>query len=259
MDGRAAVTRARSTAPLKLLLPRARGSCAWVCTSSFGGGLVAGDAIELQVTVGAGAACTLTTQSATKVYRSPEGRAASQSLRAHVGPDALLVLAPDPLMLFRDAVYRQRVEIEVAPGGGLVAFDLLTSGRRERGESWAFRRFEGRLDVRCAGRLTVADGLLLSRDHGPIDAPLRMGRFHCLATAVIVGDRFAETVRRLCADLDREPVRYRAGTIEAASPVRHGAVLKVLGMCPEETAHRLRARLSFLDSLLAEAPWARKW
>ena len=233
-----------------------------MCASSFGGGLVAGDAIDLEVSVGPGAACLLTTQSATKVYRSPDGRAASQSLRARVGAGALLVLAPDPLILFRDAAYRQRVEIEVEAGGALVAIDSLTSGRRdqgEHGESWAFLRFESRLEVRCAGTLSVSDGLLLTAGLGPIDAPFRMGRFHCLATAVLAGDRLAETSRRLCEDVAREPVRRRASLIEAASEVRHGAVLRILGTSPEETAHRLRLRLGFLSSLLAEAPWARKW
>lgn len=259
MDGLSAVTRMCSTSPLKLLVPRERGSAAWVCVSSFGGGLVAGDGIELDVVVGPGAVCTLTTQSATKVYRSPGGREASQTLRARVNPGALLVLAPDPLMLFRGAVYRQHVDIEVAAGGALVAMDTLVSGRRDRGESWAFRRFESRLEVRHAGVMSIADGLLLSPEHGPIDAPFRLGRFHALATAVLIGERFAGASAHWCESLQNEPVRHRADLIEAASPVRHGAVLRIAGTNPEEVVWRLRSRFDFLSAHLAEIPWARKW
>jgi urease accessory protein len=220
---------------------------------------VAGDHLEIEVSISAGAACSLTTQSATKVYRSPDGRAASQSLRARVGSKALLVLAPDPLMLFRDAVYQQRLQIEVEAEGSLVAIDGLTSGRREHGECWAFRRFESRLDVRYAGERCVADGLLLSSEQGPIDGPFRLGRFHSLATAVIVGDALADAARQVCQDVAREPVGHRAELIEAASPIRHGAMLKILGTSPEAVTLRLRQRLGFLASLVTEAPWARKW
>ena len=49
--GASAVTSARATNPLKLLTPRPRGASVWAYTSSFGGGLVAGDQTCLHLTV----------------------------------------------------------------------------------------------------------------------------------------------------------------------------------------------------------------
>ena len=45
--GESTVTSAFATSPMKLLTPRSRGLSAWACTSSFGGGLVAGDQTQL--------------------------------------------------------------------------------------------------------------------------------------------------------------------------------------------------------------------
>src|SRR4029453_17248052 len=53
---RSVVTRARAASPLRLLMPKNDGTAAWVYTSTFGGGLVGGDCIDLDVDIGAGAA-----------------------------------------------------------------------------------------------------------------------------------------------------------------------------------------------------------
>mgnify|MGYP003348059014 CR=1 FL=1 len=50
--GASAVTSAYATSPVKLLVPRARGPSAWVCMTSFGGGLVGGDQTRLTARIG---------------------------------------------------------------------------------------------------------------------------------------------------------------------------------------------------------------
>src|SRR5262249_14496468 len=69
--GASTVTSSYATSPLKLLPPRPRGRSVWIYTSSFGGGLVAGDQTQLDLTLAAGTCCFLATQASTKVYRNP--------------------------------------------------------------------------------------------------------------------------------------------------------------------------------------------
>ncbi len=69
--GRTAATRSFATSPLKLLIPRRRTAAAWVYAGTYGGGLVAGDEIDLDVRIGPKALGVLGTQASTKVYRSP--------------------------------------------------------------------------------------------------------------------------------------------------------------------------------------------
>src|SRR5262245_163756 len=104
-ERRSTVSQAYASSPLRLLMPRNHGRAAWIYTSSFGGGLVDGDRVSLDIVVDAGAAAFVSTQASTKVYRSACGTSAE--LRASVGDEGLLVLAPDPVVCFAASRYRQ--------------------------------------------------------------------------------------------------------------------------------------------------------
>ena len=130
-DGRSRATRVYATSPLRMLTPVNHGHAAWVYMSSYGGGLVDGDRVSLDVTVERGATAFLSTQASTKVYRSREGTASR--LEALVDDDALLVFAPDPVVCFAGARYRQWQRITLAPRGTSSSRRLVTrSNARER-------------------------------------------------------------------------------------------------------------------------------
>ena len=253
------MVRAQATSPLKILSPRRREGAAWVYTSTFGGGMVAGDNVQLEVHVGRCASCCLTTQSATKVYKSLHGRSSRQYLRASVSRDGLLVLAPDPTICFAKAVYEQRQRIDIDRGGAIVVVDWITSGRRECGERWAFHRYSSRLDVFLAGERVLTEALLLDPLHGPVDAPLRMGRFHCLAVVVTIGERLADVSRRLVEEVAAKPVASSQPLLESASPIGCGAVVRILGTTPQHVGRCLREKLSFTSEFLGADAWERKW
>jgi len=259
--GRTAVTRAQATYPLKLLLPRPRRRAAWVFTSTFGGGLVDGDEVDLEVRVGPKASCVLTTQSATKVYRSSAGNGCRQVLNAVVDDQSLLLLVPDPVICFAEAKYEQVQRVDMASGGGLVAVEWLSSGRRERGERWAFVRYRSRFDVHVDRDHVLAETLLLDPVDGPIASRYRMGAFDCLAVVVLVGQALSDATERLVRAGGSSVVGNdgECTFLEAVSPIRHGAILRVLGPTPERVGQYLRDKLSFLADHLGEAPWARKW
>jgi len=259
VEGRSAITRAQAVNPLKLLTPRRRGAAAWVYTSTFGGGLVAGDEIDLEVRIGPQATCVINTQSFTKVYKNPAKLRCGQRLRATVSNDALLVLAPDPVTCFAGATYNQQQRFDVHPDGALVVVDWLTSGRRARDECWAFSKYCSHLDVYVGQEHVLADRLLLDSVDGPLEAPYRMGRFHCLAVVVLVGERLGEERQRLLEQVSGQPVKRESQIIEAASPIRHGAVFRIMGMATEQVAQHLREKLRLLDKFLGDTPWARKW
>src|SRR5439155_3199094 len=98
MAGRTVLTRVFATSPLKVLNPNTAGRAAWACLATYGGGLVSGDALQIGLETGPGAAALVTTQASTKVYRSEAG--ASQRLHARAAAESLLVLLPDPVTCF---------------------------------------------------------------------------------------------------------------------------------------------------------------
>lgn len=253
-----AVTSAFATSPLKLLTPRSRGRSAWACLSSFGGGLVAGDQTRLDLEVGSGATCFLGTQASTKIYRNPLGLASGHATRARLGEGALLVFAPDMVQAFADSCYTQRQEFHLAPTAGLVLVDGLASGRSERGEIWAFRRYQSRNEIFVGGERRVVDALLLDSADGPIASAAKTGRYHCLAMLLLIGPPLALAVANLLAEVGSRGVPCRSPFVSSISPIAGGALLRVAGATVESVRQELHRHLSFATGLLGDDPWARK-
>ncbi len=252
---RSVVTRAFATSPLRLLTPSNHGSAAWVYTSSLGGGLVDGDDVRLDIDVGPGAAAYVSTQSATKVYRSPRGT--TTAVRGTVGRGGLLVVAPDPVVPFAGARFTQAQRYDVAADAALVVVDALVAGRRASGERWRFLEFTSSVEIRIEGSLRVYDALSLCAADG--DLPARCGRFDVIASAFLAGAALGGEVARLMAAVP-DPVASRAGQIVAVSAAGEDACLvRVAGTTPERAWRTLRGMLDFIPARLGDDPWSRKW
>jgi urease accessory protein len=258
VSGRSALTSAWASSPLKLLVPRPRGESVWAYLSSFGGGMVAGDQTSLDVRLGDQARCFLSTQASTKIYRNPRQRPCSHQMQATLGESALLALVPDPVQAFAGSSYSQRQVFHLPASAGLVLVDWFCSGRAARGECWAFTRFQSRNELFVDGERLLVDSLLLDPADGAVDAPHRTGRFHCLALLLIVGAPFRDAVASLLAETGELPVTRRAPLLCSASPVRHGALLRVAGESVEEVGREIRRQIAFLEPFLGDNPWRRK-
>ena len=322
VSGQSAVTSAFASTPMKLLTPRSRGQSVWACTSSFGGGFVAGDETRLDLRIGRGARCFLGTQASTKIYRNPRALACGHVTQATIEENALLVFAPDPVQPFAGSSYTQRQTFRLGAGAGLVLVDWFTSGRAARGERWAFNRFQsrnevwsaplhepdrragvspapagtaneplartrspGRRDARPAlpdsrlraveslaarnergkerekifGECLFLDSLLLDSATEPITSPHRTGRFNCFALVLILGEPLQPAASGLLAEVSASPVKRTTPLVASASPVRHGAILRVAGESVEQVGQELHHHLQFAAALLGDDPWARKW
>lgn len=240
---------------MKLLTPVARGKSVWAYTSSFGGGLVAGDQTQLRIKVSAGARCFLGTQSSTKVYRNPAALPCEHTTHATVAEDALLVFAPELVQAFADSHYTQRQEYHLGPSAGLVLLDWFSAGRTARGERWAFKHLETRNDIFVGGERALVDPILLNSD----ELAERMRRFNCLATLLLIGPPLKAASEALLQQIATRPVEKRAALATSASPVRGGALLRVAGEEVEAVRRELSGHLTFLRDILGDDPWARKW
>ncbi|MDE0734660.1 MAG: urease accessory protein UreD [Pirellulaceae bacterium] len=256
---RTEITHSHATNPLKLITPRRHGSAAWVYTSTFGGGLVAGDQIHLDMRLTSNTTCVLSTQASTKIYRDPSRIGCRQSLQAQIDDGALLISVPDPVTCFAESMYDQHLRYDLAPEGSVVLLDWLTSGRRTRGESWDFTRYRSQIDVYQGQRQLISDRLLLDPKDGPLESPFRVGRFHCLAVVVLVGTALEAAATQILEEVGNAPVEPAASLLETASPVAGGLILRIAGITTELVADCITRRLCFLQEFLGETPWARKW
>ena len=254
--GRSVVRSVYATSPLRLLTPKNHGHAVWIYSSSYGGGLVDGDAITIHVAVGTDSQAFLSTQSATKVYRSPRGTAVT--LHADVKENGLLVCVPDAVVCYAGARYRQSQKINLASGAGLILLDWFTSGRRECGERWLFDEYLSHTAIHQDGHLMVHDALALRASDGELVT--RLGRYDVMAVAVVIGQMLQGDVDRIMARVQDERVRRHADRIVTVAPVSSaGCVLRVGGQSIEDVEHTLRDLLYFVPRLLGDSPWARKW
>jgi urease accessory protein len=258
--GESAIVASYATNPLKLLAPRTRGRSVWAYSSSFGGGLVAGDQTRLELSLGEHARCFLGTQASTKVYRNPGLRPCGHHTCAKLRPGSLLVFAPDPVQPFAGSSYQQRQEFHLATNASLILLDWFSSGRTARGERWAFNRFQNRNAVyQEAGELVFLESLLLGVDNEPVAAQHRGGRFNCFATLLLLGPAVSALATTVLAESKQEPIRRQAPLLASASSVRDGVVLRLAGQVVEVVGRELYRHLAPLSTLLGDDPWARKW
>ena len=237
---------------------------AWLFAASYGGGLVGGDHLALEVDVEPGAAALLSTQASTKVYRSAAG--ASTRLAARVGDGAPAGQpARSGRLLRRLATIARRRRSSSIRRRGLVALDWMASGRRGSGERWAFDGYAStttrprsaaasRCTTRCAS--SAADG----------DLAARAGRFDVLAVLVIAGEPAGGRRRsrcwrrsRRCRSSAAAAVVVSAGAAARPGAAPPGCVVRLAGAQVEDVRRVLRGLLDFVPGLLGDDPWARKW
>ena len=169
--------RAYATSPLRLLTPKNHGHAAWVYTSSYGGGLVDGDDIAVEASVGSGATAFLSTQSATKglplAARHPGGarrrRWRGRAARRRAGRGDLFRGVPLP----PDAARHRR------RGRRTGSRRLDDVGPPRVGGAPVFEEYVSRTVVRLEGRLVVHDAVALRASDGSARRPLRPLRRAC--------------------------------------------------------------------------------
>jgi len=259
VHGLSTATTSWARTPLKLLTPRARGESVWAYTSSFGGGMVAGDRTRLEVTIDAGARCFLGTQASTKIYRNPGRLPCSHELTAKIADDALLILAADPVQCFAESLYEQRQYFDLSVTGNLVLVDWMSAGRAARGELWQFQRYLSRNEVQRGGKKILIDALLLDATDGALAGKYRGGRFQCLATVALFGPRLSEHAKDILEWCAAQPIQPNAPVIFSASSCQEGAIIRFAGVSVEQVGMAIREQFIFVRELLDDDPWSRKW
>ena len=133
-----------------------------------GGAYLGADLYVIDVEVADGAKLLLATQSATKIYRTP-GSFAEQRMRLRLGEGARLELAPDQVIAYRGANYRQNTHATVRPSSSLIMAEVITPGWSPDGAPFRYEELRLRTVI-----LVESDGDigLLALDNVLIRPPL---------------------------------------------------------------------------------------
>jgi urease accessory protein len=149
-------------------------------------GILAGDRLESDITVGAGAALLVTTPSASRVFQMQGG---SADCRQHftVERGGWLEVLPEPLVPHRGCRYHQCTRMDVAPGGSLFFADLLQPGRVAHGEAWEWDRLCLEVEVHSGAALVLRERFAPTGEELKAMAKLiRSGPAACFGNAVLL-------------------------------------------------------------------------
>ena len=149
--------------PLRVLFPApAAGDPLLAVLLTTSGGLTGGDRLRLSFAARDGAAATITSQAAEKIYR-----ALDEECRIDIAIDvgrAWLEWLPQETILFDGARLSRRTTIDTARESRLLASEMLVFGRIARGESFASGALHDAWRITRDGRLVWADALGLEGD-----------------------------------------------------------------------------------------------
>jgi urease accessory protein len=156
--------------PLRVLFPAAvAGDLPTAVLLTTSGGLVAGDHVQVTVTVGEGTAAHVTASAAEKIYRSTGATTRIEQALA-VGAGAWLEFLPPETILFDRARLRRTTRIELAKGAGFLGGGVTVFGRIAMGERFCSGLLHDRWEIHREGRLAWGDALHVAGDVAAIMA-----------------------------------------------------------------------------------------
>jgi urease accessory protein len=150
------------------------------------GGILAGDRLEMEFSVGPQANAQIATTGATRVYRCADGEtSAVQRTTIRVEERGLLEYLPDPVIPFAQSRYAQETDIHLEAGATLFWWESIAPGRQSSGELFAYDRLHVRTAIHAGGRTIVLENYLLEPARMALDAPSRLGPYAHMTTFYI--------------------------------------------------------------------------
>lgn len=229
-NGKTVLRDRRQRFPLRMTVPfhldERAGDIAFVYVQNPTGGVFGGDRLRIALNCHQRARVHLTTQSATKVYRSDRA-AARQELCLRLSEGAYVEYVPDALIPQAGADYEQVTRIELGLEAVLIVAETIAPGRVGYGERFAYRRLVLQT-VACRDRDELfAERLRLEPGRARPDLPGVLGAFDYLVSVTVLAPE--RDLTDLADEIDDE-LAMRGDVCGAAGalPRQAGAFARVL-------------------------------
>ncbi|MGO9569621.1 MAG: urease accessory protein UreD [Desulfomonilaceae bacterium] len=217
----------RSAAPIRILNPHVQASSCHVLVSNYGGGLVDGDSVRINVICRNGARLHIGSVGNLQIYGSPI-KGSSQTVKGVLEGNTLCVLNADPVVLHSGSHFEQKQEWNVHPESSLLVTEWVLAGRLETGERFAFDRYFSEFTALIDSNPLVDDRFEFQPDHLDYRDPALFSGLACLLNVYMVGHQWAPLEDLLAKEIDR----YRKSDSQTLASIhsvqRHGYILRAL-------------------------------
>jgi urease accessory protein len=190
-----------------------------------GGGYLDGDTYRMSVSLDKDAKLTLTTQSATKVYKTPT-KHAYQETDIYLKEGSYLEYLPDPLIAYKDARYFQKNVVRMEKGATFLYADILTPGWSPEGKHFSYDSVRLLNEIYLEDELVVYDNIRLSPKEKHINELGFMEGYSHLGSFILIGDRTdTKLLDHLYEIINQETGDFKAGLSKLTVP---GISIRVL-------------------------------
>ena len=236
-----------SLAPLCIHNPRVPGSSCHALLANYGGGLVDGDTVSLEILCREGARLSVSSVGSLQVYSSPV-HGVLQRVRGTVESDALVAVIPDPVVLHAEAVYGQKQEWRVAQDANLLIAELMVGGRLGAGERFAFKEYAADTSIYVDEELVVYDSFVFRPSTFDYTDPAFFAGRSCFLCAYMVGPKWAPLADRLAELPESSNSSLRTTVLAAIHPLeKNGYILRAIADKPRDLAEFLDCMCDFLE------------
>jgi urease accessory protein len=176
-----------------------------------GGGYLDGDRYQMQISLEKQARLTLTTQSATKIYKTPN-QPAYQETEITLKEGSYLEFIPDPLIGYQDARYKQKNVIRMEKGSTLLYSDIITPGWSPTGERFSYDMLQLINEIYLENELVVYDNIKLNPASQNMDALGLMEGYSHLGSMIVVGEKTTDDLLdRIDRVINKNPNEFKMG------------------------------------------------
>lgn len=231
---------------------------AFVYVQNPSGAVFSGDRLDLRICARGGSKLHVTSTSATKLHRMPEG-SAFQKVHLKARDGSYIEYMPDQLIPQAESCYEQDTTIDVDVGSMVVASEIIAPGRLARGEVFAFRRLKLRTRIIVGGTVLLTDSVLMEPHSTPLNRRGALGSYLYLGNLLALArGRIARDAFEAASSLEPAGEHFRRGI--GVLPAESGVIVRVLARSSatvtqliDETWSRIRERV-----IGAPAPIRRK-
>lgn len=166
------------------------------------GGVVGGDALDIDISAGNGAQALLTTPGAGKWYRT-NGRCSRQDVHIDIEGGAALEWLPQETLFYRDAQVELTHEVSLGAGARYLGSEILCFGRTAAGETFSGGTVHQTTTIRREGELVWHEQGQVDGAGSVMHSPFGLGGNTVCATLIACGLTLdADQLRQLRQELD---------------------------------------------------------
>lgn len=193
----------------------------------IGGGYVEGEKFLNNIELKENARAIVTTQASTKVYKCENKLETYQMTNIHLEKNSILEFITDPVILYKDAKYKQENNIYMDETSTFIYTDGITSGWSPDGQDFKYDRAKLKTNVYYNGELVLLDNLVMEPSNydishiGYLEGYLNFGTL--LVINKNIDKKFIENMRLQLENIDMD-INFGVSSLEV-----NGFILRVIG------------------------------